>query len=116
MRLALAIAALLLLAPPAHASRQSAWKRVLRAHDVRATAGGIVVRPGHMGRSAVSVRIRARSSNDGAVLFPDALYGATAWHWTGHRWRRADTALVRPAVVQELAPGRQARVRLPVRG
>src|SRR4051812_42193366 len=115
MRLLLALAALLVLAAPAHASRRSAWQRVLHDHDVRATAAGIVVRPGHIGRATVSVRIRARGSNDDPILFPDTLYGATAWRWTGRRWRRADTARVRPALVRELAPGRRVRVRLPVR-
>jgi hypothetical protein len=116
MRLPLTVAVLLLVwVAPAQASSSSAWKRVLRAQDVSATAAGIGVRPGHIGRASVSVRIRARASNAEPVLFPDALYGATAWRWTGHRWRRLDTALVRPAVVKELAPGRHVRVRLPVR-
>jgi hypothetical protein len=116
MRLLLAMAALMLvLAAPADAARRSAWQRVLRDHNVRATAGGIIVRPGHFGRATVSVRLQARGSNDDPVLFPDTFYGATAWRWTGRRWRRADTARARPALVRELAPGRRVRVRLPVR-
>ena len=108
------LAMLLLAAAPAEASKRSAWKRVLRTHDAAAPADGIVVTPGHLGRTAVTVHLRARRTNTDPVLFPDSLYGAIAWHWTGKRWRRVDAARVRPALVRELAPGESAKVELPL--
>jgi hypothetical protein len=111
----LVIAALLTLAPPAHASKASRWERVLREHGVQRTSHKITLRGLHVGRSTVSFRIHARATNADAVVFPDPLFGATAWRWNGRRWSRIDSAEVRPAVVQELAPGDSARVRLPLK-
>jgi hypothetical protein len=111
----LAALAITAVAPSAHASKASRWDRVLRDHHVTRDSHRIVVRPGHVGARTVSVRIAARASNPDPVVFPDPLFGATAWHWDGRRWRRIDSAEVRPAVVQQLEPGQRARVRLPLR-
>jgi hypothetical protein len=110
----LPILALLAFAAPAGASKASEWKRVMRDHQVRSASDRIVVRPRHIGRSTVSVLIVARRSQTEPVLFPDALYGATAWQYRRGRWRRIDSAVVRPAVVRELEPGERVRVRLPL--
>ena len=108
-------AALLTAAPaPALASKASAWKRVLRTHRAAHATALITVRPGHVGPRTVSVHLAAPSANTASVTFPDPLYGATAWRWNGRRWRRIDSARVRPAMVQELAPGQRVRVRLPL--
>ena len=112
-------AALLLLslapAAPAGASKASRWDRVLRDHRVMRTSHRIEVRALNVGRRTVSFRVSARADNAAPVIFPDPLYGATAWRWDGARWTRIDSAEVRPAVVQQLAPGDSARVRLPLK-
>jgi hypothetical protein len=117
MRRLAAAALLLSLAPaaPARASKASRWDRVLRDHRVTRTSHRITVRALHPGRRTVSFRVSAPASNAAPVVFPDPLYGATAWRWDGARWSRIDKAEVRPAVVQQLAPGDSARVRLPLR-
>jgi hypothetical protein len=112
---AIVLAALLIVAAPAQASRWTAWERVLRDHKVTRTSHRIAVKPGRVGARTVSVRITANAADADAVMFPDPLYGATAWRWTGARWSRIDSAEARPAVVQELAPGDSARVRLPLK-
>jgi hypothetical protein len=111
---AVALAALLISVAPAQASERTAWARVLRAHDITRTSHKITVRPGHVVSGRISVRVHVRSTVAHSVFFPDQLYGATAWRWTGSHWRRIDSALVRPALAQELAPGQTARVRLPL--
>ena len=115
MRRLLCLLLVLLPAAPAHASKASRWERVLRDHHVHRTSHKITVRGLHVGRATVSFRVRARAGNAAAVVFPDPLYGATAWRWNGTRWRRIDTAEVRPAVVEQLEPGDSARVRLPLK-
>jgi hypothetical protein len=112
-RLALIIALLLVPAAPAAASKVSRWDRVLRDHNVHRTSHKLTLRGLDVGRTTVSIRIHARATNPEPLVFPDPLYGATAWRWTGTRWQRIDDAEVRPAVVQELGPGRTVRLRLP---
>ena len=112
----LAVAVLVLGAPaPALASKRTAWKRVLRSHHASAATSSIRVRAGHVGRRTVSVRIAAPAADPAPVLFPDPLFGATAWRWKDRRWTRIDAAEVRPSVVQQLDPGAHAFVRLPLR-
>jgi hypothetical protein len=113
-RLAAVLSLLLVPAAPAAASKASRWDRVLRDHHVERTSHRITVRALHVGRSTVSFRVHARASNAAPVVFPDPLYGATAWRWNGVRWSRIDDAEVRPAVVQQLEPGDSVRVRLPL--
>jgi hypothetical protein len=113
--LVIAVLLALALAPPALASKASRWERVLRDHDIHRTSHKITVRGLRIGTATVSVRVHARATNAEPVVFPDPMFGATAWHWDGRRWSRIDSAEVRPAVVQELEPGHSARVRLPLK-
>lgn len=113
MRLALAVLASLVFAAPALAQgKEQRWKAVLAERDSEPGATAFTLTTGSLTDAKVVVRIRAREE----IAFPDPLYGATAWKWTGRTWRRVDSAEVRPTEIVEMAPGERAKVVLPLTG